>query len=535
MSMAGAYAHQWAVDEVDDAELDAVLDRIGDVYRAAERAGHAEPLARGRIKVEKALEAAVPLAKVHLARHARYYRLFVSSTPSRPTPQSMRPVQADEIPDELAGKFCWARAYARHEARADALEDIGDLMAKLNPATAAHIREQLVEQGYDPAEIAAALTADDPPKPERKAVKAAVRDKLAGERKPDGLDAGPYAILDDGRRVRAAARGESFAQICGIPEPREDGEDHALGRAVVAMVTGRSEIAPRMAMDTQTDPDGGFWVSTAVSGRFIDLARARSVLTDAGALTLPIAGPTRVTKVTSDPTAGWHSELEALTDASVGLGAVELRPKTIGAVVDASVELMEDAPDAPARIEQVLALATAEQLDRALFRGIDGDHPFTGVLDDPNVNITDLNAAAVTDFDDLVDAITDIRTANGEPNVSIMAPRTAGEYQKLKEATTNAPLAMPADVAALRRLISNQLPTDQGGGSNESAVIVGDFGATGAWVILGVRSRLRVEVSREAGDAFENLGVKIRCWGRFDLAIGRPTHLSRIDGIIPPS
>lgn len=84
-------------------------------------------------------------------------------------------------------------------------------------------------------------------------------------------------------------------------------------------------------------------------------------------------------------------------------------------------------------------------------------------------------------------------------------------------------------VAELRHRKSTQVPVDLGAGGDESVSVVGNF-RTG-FVILGIRSAFRVEVSREAGDSWDNLARKIRIWGRADLAIGRPAHLSLITGI----
>jgi HK97 family phage major capsid protein len=348
----------------------------------------------------------------------------------------------------------------------------------------------------------------------------------------------PMVMLSDGRRVRGALAGHSFAKLAAPGTA----EEFSVGRAILASVTGDRELARAelSAQQISSDPSGGFFLAPEISGQFIDLARSMSVLVNAGAITLPLSTTeTRVVKVTQDPAAGWHQELEALTSTQVQLGAVTLRSRTIGAVIDLSQELVEDAPNAYTAVTQTLAAAVAKQLDRALFRGIDDDNPFTGVLDDPNVSVTDMgtDGAAPTDYDEIVDAIEDCWTANSEPDVRIEHPRTSAQYAKLKEATTNAPLVPPPVLAQLRTLRSTQVPVDQthGSANNASSMVVGNFGVNGAWVILGMRSNFRIETSREAGDAFENLGVKVRIWGRFDLAIGRPTHLARVEGLIPAS
>lgn len=347
-------------------------------------------------------------------------------------------------------------------------------------------------------------------------------------------ESGPVFELADGTRVRGFAHGQDIAPAVASGTKASQGEN-AAGRVIVDAVLGR---ALDTSQNTQLDPSGGLFLSEQVSAQLIDQARAQSVLSLAGAVTLPIGGDTRIIRVDEDPTGAWQgTELSPLNSTRVKLGAVTLRPKTLGAVVDVSVQLMEDSANAAMTVQQVLAAALAQQLDRALFVGIEEGHPFTGVLSDPNVGRVSMgiNGAALTNttaYGAYLDALEKVETANGVPTVRIEHPRTKRALDGLVDSQLQ-PLRAPDAVAALQRLTSTQVPVDQTHGSaeNASSVVFGDF--VSAFVILGVRSAFRVEVAREAGDAFENLGLKIRCWGRYDLAVGRPSHLAVLEGIIP--
>jgi HK97 family phage major capsid protein len=348
----------------------------------------------------------------------------------------------------------------------------------------------------------------------------------------------------DGRKIRGVRHGESFAAATRTnraPRPGEhDDEDLSLGRALLGMLRGDNEIMER-ELRTQTvgiAPDGGFFVTGQLAGTFIDLARAQSVISQAGAVTIPLgAGETRILRVATDPTAAWKAEGSPLNDTGVKFDAVTMYPKVLGCVADISEELIEDGANAASLIQSTLSAAVADQLDRSFWRGLssgDGGNDvagryFTGILDDPDVNTVDMSGAAPTNYDDWIDAIQLVEDANGTPDVRIDSPRTAAQLAKLKEATTNAYLQAPAEVTALRQLKTTQTPVTLGAGSNQSVSVVGNFST--AYVIVGVRTQFRIEVSNQAGNSFDNLTRKVRIWGRADMAVGRPSHLTLIQAI----
>ncbi|MCH7229600.1 phage major capsid protein [Glycomyces sp. L485] len=353
-------------------------------------------------------------------------------------------------------------------------------------------------------------------------------------------EAGFRFRLADGREIPGVRHGESFAAALGherrslpVVGGNDGGGSLDLGRSIMAVINGEQPIieSAQRAQSISNDPSGGYLTSPQMSSLFIDLARSRSIMSAAGAITVPLNGPeTRILRVTQDPVAAFKAELAQLTETDMKFGLVVLYPKTLGAVITVSEELAADGQNAGRIIQETLAQSVANQLDRAFFRGIgtiEGQE-FSGVLDDPDVNVVDLSGAAPTSFDEVVDAIQLVRDANGEPVVRIDSPRTAGQYAKLAD-TTGQPLQPPAEVAALRHLVSTQTPVDLGTGSDESVSVVGNFGS--AFVMLGIRSSFRVEVSPYAGDAFETFARKVRIVGRVDLAIGRPSHLSLVENI----
>ena len=103
----------------------------------------------------------------------------------------------------------------------------------------------------------------------------------------------------------------------------------------------------------------------------------------------------------------------------------------------------------------------------------------------------------------------------------------------VKSASVNS-LLVPASWQALRKLPTNQIPINltKGTASDASEAYVGDF----RQLFIGMRTSIRLDVSREASDgsegAFTNFQVWIRAALRADVAVVRPDHFNLIDGYV---
>ena len=88
-------------------------------------------------------------------------------------------------------------------------------------------------------------------------------------------------------------------------------------------------------------------------------------------------------------------------------------------------------------------------------------------------------------------------------------------------------------VASLEKYATNQVPTNLGGGTNQTEVYVGDF----TKLMIGMRTEIQLEISRVAADAtngaFANGQVWVRAYLRADVQIAKPKHFEYISGIIP--
>src|SRR5690606_9072114 len=178
-------------------------------------------------------------------------------------------------------------------------------------------------------------------------------------------------------------------------------------------------------------------------------------------------------------------------------GAVKLRARTLMGIVKLSIELLEDAPNVDSVVERALAAALALEMDRAALRGSgQGEEP-RGVRFTEGVQLVPVNGA-LTSFDPFSEAVERIARVNGPTDglAAIYSPRTWGQLDRLKDNEGRA-LAPPRSFEQLRRLVTNQVPENLGDGEDETEIFVADF----RQLLWGVRTGLRIEVSREAADS----------------------------------
>lgn len=154
-----------------------------------------------------------------------------------------------------------------------------------------------------------------------------------------------------------------------------------------------------------------------------------------------------------------------------------------------------------------MATSMALELDRVALLGSGTPPEPNGVKNQPGVQTDTLGSP--TNWDFLVDAAGLLWAENFEPTAAIYGTTLAIALAKFKETTTAQPLRMPAALEGLRQYRTNQVTGD---------VFVGDF----ANLLIGLRTSFRLEVSRVAGTAFENLQVWVRAYLRADVQLAHP-------------
>jgi HK97 family phage major capsid protein len=271
----------------------------------------------------------------------------------------------------------------------------------------------------------------------------------------------------------------------------------SLGKLLRGYVTGEwtGAAAEQKAMGSSPLSSGGMLIPTPLAADVIDLARNQTRLLQAGAITVPMSTATlKYARLSQDATANWTSEAANIALSAAAFDSVTFTARKLAALVAIDNELLEDAANADATIENSIAKALALALD---FGGLYG----SGTPPQPQglhgIVPTVASGGTLTNFDAMLGAIAAVRGANFEPNAALYSARTADAYAKLKTGLSGDQrfLPPPTDFAALSKFVTNQIPNNLGTGTNESQAFIGQWDQ----LALGLRSSLQIEVSREAG------------------------------------
>lgn len=194
----------------------------------------------------------------------------------------------------------------------------------------------------------------------------------------------------------------------------------SIGRVLRGIVLGgraddSKELAEeRKALSIDVDPSGGYTVGSALSSQWIDLLRSQMVLSQAGAVTLPMtAGEMTLARVTADPVVSWHGENNNIAAADPTFGAVTLYAKTVLCLVKLSVELSQDSVNIEQILQSTLTNATALAIDSAGLNGITVNAAAapTGIMNLSGRNtVTSVGSPASWDF--LVDGMYELMADN---------------------------------------------------------------------------------------------------------------------------
>ena len=282
------------------------------------------------------------------------------------------------------------------------------------------------------------------------------------------------------------------------------------GEFVRAAICGRNSATPEIVASqlTSSNSSGGYLVPTGMSLNVVDLARAKSVVIQAGAQTLPMeTGDLTIATVDSDPTFEAKAEGAPFTQSSIVFGQRKLSAYTIGTYMTASRELVEDSPNFSTIFEQVLARSLAAELDRLTLVGTGSAEPL-GILSDPNLMSDAVGSASSPSWLDLGDAAGNIRAANHEPGAIIVSPSV---HTYLMQQQTGDGVNAAAHWLMQSPVLDGK-PVFASSNMPDTTMLVGDF----SYLAWGIRQQPFIEISNVAGSAFQNHMVAIKVTWRGD-------------------
>jgi HK97 family phage major capsid protein len=339
---------------------------------------------------------------------------------------------------------------------------------------------------------------------------------------------GPEAWLDaEGREYFAYGPQHRLTDYCraDLPAGVTVGDLH-LGRYLQALATGNwrhaqaeKQVVYHAAAGEGSNVSGGYLVPSPLSAMVIDIARAQSVISEAGAKFIP-AGSDMLTiaRVASDPAIEVKAENAAFTETQPTFDQVTLVFRLLGCYVVMSRELAEDSSNGPELFEQVMAKALGSAFDTQCLAGDGTELGFPGLVYTDGVNT--IEGVGSPTYDDFLNAIQLVESDNGTPKTMIVDPTTKYSLATLKvNSEDNHYCNVPPDVAKLQRLTTTAMPSG--------------YATVGDWtqMLVGLRQEPRIEVSTVAGDAFKKHQVCLKITMRGDMALAHADHFCVLSGI----
>jgi HK97 family phage major capsid protein len=352
---------------------------------------------------------------------------------------------------------------------------------------------------------------------------------IAGREHQEGPSSGSGERWADetGREIRLLGPADSFRSRSGDYEQNS----LSLGRTLRGIVTSDWQGATQEQRALSSGGTGAFLLDPSLGEQFIDLARAQSTVLRAGARVVQMEkGTMTLARLETDPSAAWRPESVAIAESTPTFGRILLKARTVGALVKIPIELAADAANVEALIVSALTAAVGLELDRVLLYGDGASEPkglrnYIADADQPIA--TQDPTGPLVDYTEFSLAQQGIKQANFQANAAIMSPRSWGQLDRAVSGITNdkTPLTPPQSWGELQKFVSSQVLDTFN--STESDAFVGQFDQ----LLVGIRSAITVEATRQAGNSFEKLEVWVRAFARVDAALARSGAFQIITGI----
>lgn len=259
------------------------------------------------------------------------------------------------------------------------------------------------------------------------------------------------------------------------------------------------------ALAEQTSQDGGVLVPPEFAAEFIQLLRPLTVVRESGIRVVPMSGQQLVyARQNSAGTASYEGENMAVLASQQTFGQLRLLARKLMALTSVSNDLLRDAgPAADMVVRDDLAAIVALRMDLAALRGDGTSETPRGLdaqIDSANVFAATQVGSAAT-FQEMANDIEKLLRLIKEANVPfkqddlgwVMAPRSEAYLKSVSSTYGVFPFreeVRKGELAGAKVKTTTQIPTNLGGGANESAIYVG------AWphYIMGENTSLNIEV-----------------------------------------
>jgi HK97 family phage major capsid protein len=316
-----------------------------------------------------------------------------------------------------------------------------------------------------------------------------------------------YSTLtgSDGQVAYHVAPGQ---RVVDVPGHKPAGDINVIGEVIRgALTSDYSGLSPEARAVLDESNGTSYVMPQHLSSQIIDLARAQSVLANAGMSTIVLTGDNlKIPRVLADPLFSVKIKNDQFVeDESMQLGAVNISPKMVGTMIRVAIEDLEDAAGFSEMITAEITKAFAASIDAYGLSGETGTQSPQGIFSFADIANTNVAAGNLGWFS-LSAAALAIKNRNHIPSVALMTPTR--EHALLETLDNeNRWLGPPPSLANMRYLSSTQCPA--------ANFMLGDFSK----FALGLRTGLRIDFSDTAAGAFERNQRVFRVYWRGNFSL----------------
>ena len=246
------------------------------------------------------------------------------------------------------------------------------------------------------------------------------------------------------------------------------------------------------AMTEGVNAQGGYLVRPLVERRLVEAIELNNVVRSLCSSINVTTNAIQLDQIGLSTTAGWVAELAQKPETTnVTLATVTASVFTAAGLATISNQLLSDSnPAADTLATRDLAKRLVALEETAFLTGTGTNQPL-GLLNTPGLGATALTGTTVDALlDAVLDSLAKVETVHGAPTAILMHPRTWTRILKSKNAQGAYHISPGNGVQDPRTglrgpsktlwgypvVTSNRVPTNLGAGTNESRVIIGDYG-----------------------------------------------------------
>lgn len=300
------------------------------------------------------------------------------------------------------------------------------------------------------------------------------------------------------------------------------------GIAVPLAVLNRKAETRVMTTAAPVGGPGGNLIATDHRGDlYIDALRAEMFIRRLGARVVTgLVGNVDIPKLTESATVGWVAENSALTPSDQEHDPVELRPKSVGGIVEFSRNLLlQTSPDIEALIRMDFAQVIARAADAAAIAGTGTNQP-VGIMETEGVNSS--VSFATPSWAKVLELIEAVENSDAAGNAFAMHPKVVRKLRStLRAADTDSRMVMDGarELADYPAAVSTLLPLT--GTNLDGSIIFGNWSD----LIMAFWSELDILVNPYESTAYTKGNVQVRAMATADIALRHPESFAFADDV----